>query len=154
MIDQALAAIVAAIITAIGTLIATNFEQIVQLLRKSPRNVTGDWLIVSERVSNKTEVGEYYLRLKQSGLKVKGEMTAIRVRESGKLHNHKWTGKVMGEYLMYECLGTDPGTFMISSGLLYIHPDGEGMDGYFVANRGFESPDPAWVGYTRLQRKR
>ncbi len=151
--SEALAAIIAALITAIGTLIATNFERITQTLKKSSRNVTGDWLVVSDRVADGSWVGEFNLKLKQSGVSVMGEMTAIKVEEGKKLYNYKWSGKVIGEYLVYECIGTDPSTFMISSGLLYIYPTGEEMTGYFVANRGAKRPEPTWVGSTKLKKK-
>jgi len=154
MTDQALAAIIAAFITAVGALIAANFEQITQLLRRSSRNVTGHWTIATERVVDGSWVGEYHLKLRQTGTRVRGEMVATKVTEGKQGHNHRWSGKVVNEYLMYECSGTDPGTFMISSGILYIHPNGEGMDGYFVANRGFKSPEATWVGYTKLGRKK
>ena len=154
MTGEAWAAIIAALITAIGTLIATKFDEITQLLTRSSRDVTGDWTVVSERVGDGSWVGDYDLKLRQSGAKVKGEMSATRVEEGKKPHNYTWLGKIVGEYLMYECTCTTPGTFMISTGMLHVHAAGEKMTGYFVANRGSDKPNRNWLGSAELMRKR
>ncbi len=43
MSPEAIAAIVAAIITAVGTIVATRFQDIVDLFRGSPRQISGEW---------------------------------------------------------------------------------------------------------------
>jgi hypothetical protein len=154
MTGEAWAAIIAALITAIGTLIATKFDEIVKTLRKTPIDVSGDWEVISERVADDSWIGGYDLRLKQSGMKVTGEMRAIKVKEGRELHNYSWSCKLLNEYLIYECVCTTSSTFMISSGMLYVHPDGQGMSGHFVANSGSVRHEPTWVGKSRVKRKK
>ena len=52
---EAWAAIIAAIIGVIGTLLVTKFDDIVSALRGSPRNVAGVWEITSYHVDTASE---------------------------------------------------------------------------------------------------
>lgn len=146
-------AVIAAIITALGTLIATKFDDITNWFRKPARNVTGNWEIVSERALDHSWVGDFELILKQSGAKVKGTMVAVKVEEGRKKYSHTWTGKITGDYLQYESRCDDPAPFMVASGLLHIDRDGMNMKGYFIANSESDRPDRTWVGHTNVRRK-
>jgi len=153
MTSEAWAAIIAAIITAFGTIVAAKFNEISQILTKSKRDISGDWQITSKRVKDDSWVGEYDLKLKQRGTKVTGEMRAINVEEGKKKHSYIWSGKVIGEYLVYDCVCTTPGTFMISNGMLHLHAAGEVMTGNFIANRGSDKEIRTWLGSVFGKRK-
>jgi len=159
---EAWAVIIAAVITALGTIAATTYNDLIGLLRKPSRNVKGEWEAKSYRIdsippadeSRRRWIGDYVVSLKQRGGLVKGEMTAVRVHEDMKPYKYIWKGEVMGNYLMYQCVNVKhPDPFTISSAMLTISALGDHMSGYFVANAGLGEAWASFVGFTELRKR-
>lgn len=147
------AAIIAALIGAVGTLIATRLDDIVVLFQKKTRDISGDWQVESHKADDASWVGDYDLKLKQHGTKITGEMRATKVKEGFPLYNYAWSGDLHGEYLIYKCIGDEPQAFLISCGILRPDATGRSMAGHFIANAGAGKPTATWVGTTTLKRK-
>ena len=155
MLTEAWAAIIAAVITGLFTLLATKYDDLKRLVTRASRDISGDWTVQSERFhdGNWSWIGDYDLKIEQKGIRITGEMRATKVKEGMPLCTYKWTGTIHSEYLVYECINMAGGAFMISSGNLYLHADGRTIEGYFVANSGARSNERTWVGRTMIRRK-
>jgi hypothetical protein len=89
----------------------------------------------------------------QKGNKVEGVMTQIKVsRDAPSVF--KWTGKILNDYLMYDSLPIANTKFFISSGLLHVHPAGDKMSGYIVANAQPDESQRTRIRFTELTRRR
>ena len=161
MSSEAWVGIITAIISVLGTLITTKFDSIVDTLKKSPRKIAGTWEGVSYRINNdpniqseKIEECRQIVEISQNGIRVKAKMTQTKARQlNHKLLTFDWIGKIEGDYLKYEANAQGDNFFLISNALLYIHPGGDKMYGYFVANGGKNDPKRTWVGYTEMIRR-
>ena len=162
------ATVIAAVIGVFGTLIAKKFDLITYLFKREARKVSGGWegesyWVISdpEKPFNpKIETREkrfqvkYTVAIKQMGRKISGTMTETETQNRDQKDNYKWTGKVNGDYLIYDCTSENPEHFLISSAMLFIHASGRKMSGYFIANGGASMPSRVWVGYAELFRVR
>lgn len=162
-----MAEIVAALIGAIAAVLAARFEDITDLIRGRARKVEGVWEGESYRVAFKPDepfdpkkepkesrlVDKYTVSIKQTGRRVKGVMTETHVALDGRKATLAWKGRVLGDYLLYECECEDEERFLISNAMLYLHASGDKMSGYFVANGGATTPSRTWVGFAELKRR-
>lgn len=57
------------------------------------------------------------------------------------------------QHPLHESVASNREVVLSSSAMLYIHPEGREMYGYFAANGGKDDPKRTWVGYTGLKRK-
>jgi len=161
MTGEAWAAIIAAIITATGAVIAAKFDEIVDLMRHSNRKISGEWESESWKISNDPEQqslrqpeSKQVVSIIQRGSRIKAIMTQTELARTDHIpKKFVWKGKIVGDYLVYQCKASDSDLFLISSAILYIHPGGREMYGYFVANGGKSDPVRTWVGYTELHRR-
>jgi hypothetical protein len=160
MTSEAWAAIIAAVIGVIGTILATKFDDIAGILRRPLRKVAGDWDSISHRVSIEPDKpselhyeSKQVVTLTQKGDKVKGVWIQTEVREGHVPYKFHLKGRIAGSYFLYESTAADSERFMISSAMLYMHPGGREMFGYFIANGGRNDPKGTWIGYTELKRK-
>ncbi|MCX5653245.1 MAG: hypothetical protein NTY65_01125 [Planctomycetota bacterium] len=159
--------IIAAIISALAVLLAARFEDIVDLIRGKARKIGGEWdgnsfwiiykpdqPFIPERDQKQDRfVDKYTVRIKQTGRRVKAVMTETEVPQGMQKTSFAWTGKVIGDYLMYQCRCENANRFMISCAMLYIHAGGDKMSGYFIANGGATTASRTWVGYAELSRR-
>jgi len=145
--------IIVAIIGIIGTLVVTKFDDIVNLFRKPTRDIKGVWNgktfpVIDGKIQEKA-TSEYSVELKQKGEKISGTMTQSKVSQDTP-SVFKWNGKILNEYFMYDSLPSADTKFFISSGLLHIHPSGDKMSGYIVANSQPDEPQRTRIRYTEL----
>jgi hypothetical protein len=91
--------------------------------------------------------------LTQKGEKINGVMTQVKVSKDTP-SVFKWSGKILNEYFMYDSLPSADTKFFISSGLLHIHPAGEKMSGYIVANSQPDESQRTRIRFTELTRRR
>jgi hypothetical protein len=162
-----MAEIIAALIGAIAAVLVARFDDIADLIRGKARKAAGEWEGESYRVISKPDepfdpqkqprgsrlVDKYTVSIKQTGRRVQGVMTETHVVGDGRKLTLEWKGKVVGDYLIYECSCPDPERFLISTPLLFLHAGGDKMSGYFVANGGATTPSRAWVGFAELKRR-
>jgi hypothetical protein len=149
--------IIVAIIGIIGTLVVTKFDDIVNLFRKPARDIKGVWdgktfPVIDGKIQEKA-TSEYSVELKQNGEKISGTMTQSKVSKDTP-SVFKWSGKILNEYFMYDSLPSADTKFFISSGLLHIHPAGEKMSGYIVANSQPDESQRTRIRFTELTRRR
>jgi len=149
--------IIVAIIGIIGTLVVTKFDDIVNLFRKPTRDIKGVWdgktfPVIDGKIQEKA-TSEYSVELKQKGEKISGTMTQSKVSKDTP-SVFKWNGKILNEYFMYDSLPSVDTKFFISSGLLHIHPAGDKMSGYIVANSQPDESQRTRIRYTELTWRR
>lgn len=154
---DSVATVVAAIITAIMALIAARFDDIVDLLRKPSRNIKGTWDSRSfEIIAGKTQGdlrSESVVKLTQRGAKVRGVLTQVKVsRDTPAVF--RLSGKVLNDYFSCDSRTAEKTKFFISSGLLYIHPSGDEMSGYIIANSQPDSAQRTRIRYIELTRRK
>ena len=154
--SDAIATVLAAVIGVIGTIIVTKFDDISNFLRKPSRNISGEWagssfLVVDGKISEQT-TSEFVVKITQKGEKIEGTMTQTRVSKDNP-SVFKWKGKILNDYLMYDSIPAGDTKFFISSGLLYIHPAGDNMNGYIVANARPEESQRTRIRFTELTRR-
>ena len=164
MSSEAIAAVVAAIITALGTIIAAKFSDMVDLLRTPPRKIAGEW----EGESWQLERGpvddadyeqprpsdiRFVVTLKQKGSKVRGTMTMTEAEPGIGLYKHVYKGYVKGGYFVYDCHTTRPEQFRLSTAMLHVHNSGKLMRGYYIANAGDKSQKRTLLGYAVMRRR-
>ncbi len=163
---EGLPTIIAALIGVIGTLVVTRFDDIVMLFRK-PLNITGVWEGETYEIGGPfidkeppkfhqepCKKSKYIVTIKQRGEKFTAEMLEIEVFEEGlQKTNYKWDGKIIKDYIVYDSVCENKQTFLQSTSMLFIHPRGQKMSGYFVATSSSRSPLHTWVGYAILKRK-
>ena len=149
--------IIVAIIGIIGTLVVTKFDDIVNLFRKPARNINGEWegksFPVVDGKIQENATSEFIVKLTQQGEKVNGVMNQVKVSKDTP-SVFKWSGKILNEYFMYDSLPSADTKFFISSGLLHIHPAGEKMSGYIVANSQPDESQRTRIRFTELTRRR
>jgi hypothetical protein len=161
MTGEAWAAIIAAIVTAIGTVIAAKFDDIADLIRRPNRKIAGEWESESWRINNDPDQqslrqpeSKQIVSIIQRGSKIKAVMTQTELARTDHIpKKFVWKGKIVGDYLIYQCKASDSELFLVSSAILYIHPGGQEIYGYFVANGGKSDPIRTWVGYTELHKR-
>jgi len=157
--SEAGAIILAAIIGVIGTILATKFDDIVNLVQGSSRRISGEWKGTLRTVNAGTEdyyrfEAEYRVTIKQVGRKVRAQVIETKVTEGFQPDKYKWKGKVMGDYLIFEGHSKDPGQLIALTGTLHISPSGQKMRGYLVGNASTRVSSRIWVGYTDLKLER
>ena len=163
MPGEVIAAIITAIITAIGTVVAARFDDITELLRIRSRQIAGNWQGESylidnvfiddkEYEQNITADLKYLVTLKQTGSRVRGEMTITETRLNFPPYKHVYKGHVKGSYFVYECFTPKPEEFRLSAALLHIDNSGKLMKGYFVANARSRELRRTLVGYAVMHK--
>jgi hypothetical protein len=162
---DATAVIIAALITALGTIIATHFAEIIDVFRPPSRRIEGDWegdsyylghgpLSDSEDEQPRTPETKYLADLKQRGSRISGTMVMTEATPGVFLYKHSYKGYVKGEYFIYEMNSTRPEQFRLSTAMLHISDSGDSMKGYFVANGGRRTPGTAFAGYTIMRKRK
>ncbi len=162
---DATAVIIAAIITALGTIIATHFAEIIDVFRPPSRRIEGDWDgdsyylghgPISDMDNDQPRPPEtkYIADLKQRGSKISGTMVMTAAAPGVFLYKHSYQGYVKGDYFIYEMNSTKPEQFRLSTGILHISNSGDSMKGYFVANGGRRIVGSTFVGYTVMRKKK
>jgi len=163
MSDEAIAVIIAAAITAVGTIIATKFDLILDLVLRSARPVAGTWEGVSYILSlgpvddtlteqKRAPDIQYMATLKQTGKRITGTFTMTKAVDDISLYVQKYKGYIKNDYFAYECFTTQPEKFRLSAGLLHIHTSGNIMKGYFVTNTA-RSQSRTIVGFTVMKKR-
>jgi hypothetical protein len=154
---EAWAAIIAAVIGVIGTVLATKFDDVVNLFRRPSRKIAGDWSGSLTTVDTDPENYdpleiEYTLTIAQTGITVKATMVETRVSKGREPYKHTWKGKVTNDFLIFQSSCDKPERFMVAAGLLHISATGQRMRGYYAANAGAKASSRTLVGYTELVR--
>lgn len=156
--SEAWAAIIAAIIGSIGTILATKFDDIASLFRRSIRKISGEWRGTLRTVDTGSEgfypfEAEYDLVIKQAGKKIKAQVIETKVTEGFKPDKYNWKGKVVSDYLVLEGYSEQPEQLLVLSGTLHISPTGRKMRGYLAGNASSRVSSRTWVGYTELEKE-
>lgn len=166
--NEPVAIIIAALIGAIGTFVASKFDTLLNLFKTTNRNISGTWegksyyilnppnsrSIMKEKFSDDDVIGKYIVTIKQRGEKITGTMVETEVIKDWIKTNYHWNGKILSEYLSYSCIHEDKAKFLISNAILFIHPGGHKMTGYFIANAGADYPFRTWIGYAELTKQK
>jgi hypothetical protein len=155
--SEAWAVVIAAVVGAIGTIIATKLDDVVDLFRGSSRQIAGEWKGWLRTVDTGPESyyafeGEYSARMRQAGRKVRARVVETRVSEGFDCDRYFWQGRVVGDYLILEGYSNRPEEMMVLSGTLHISPSGRRLRGHLVGNSGSRVPARTWVGYTELEK--
>jgi len=156
-----LATVIAALIGAIGTIIATKFDDIKNFFQKPSQKIAGEWEGISyARINDPRSQGnpdepldKYTISITQTGEKIKAEMIETEVAAGYQKRKYIWKGKIVSNYFVYESTCDDPSSFLISSAMLYIYPGGRRMSGFFIANSRPGSSESMWIGYAELLKK-
>ncbi|MBC8487645.1 MAG: hypothetical protein H8D45_16565 [Bacteroidetes bacterium] len=165
--SEPVATIIAAVIGAIGTLLITKFDDIVNIFKKKSRRVDGTWdgesyWIISEPdkpfdltkdIKENRLQDKYSVTIKQRGDKIKATMIETDVTEGRFKNTYIWKGKIINDYFMYTCKCEKKEIFLISNAMLYIHAGGQKMTGYFIANGGATTTFRTWVGFAELNKR-
>ncbi len=161
---ETIAVIIAAIITAVATIVAARLKDIEDLLHKPSRQIAGDWdgesYLLDRGVVDDSEYEQkrppdlkYVATLRQTGSKVTGTMSMTEAQSGIGLYKHGYKGRVTGNYFIYELLSVEPEVFRLSTALLHAHNSGKMMRGYFVANTSDRDPRRTTVGYTIMHKR-
>ncbi len=151
------------------TLLVTKFDDIVSLFKKSPRDISGIWEVLSYEISygayivdepphikhEPTLLSKSIVTIKQRGIKFEGAMKETDVFQEGvRKVRYKWTGKIINDHIVYESVCEEQEAAMRSTAMLFIDARGQKMNGYFVATSGGQkAPLRTWVGYAILTKK-
>ena len=71
------------------------------------------------------------------------------IREGKREHTNILQGRVVDNYLLYECKADGSRRSSISTAMLYMPIGGNRLRGYFVA---YSSKGDPWVGYVELEK--
>lgn len=160
-----LSPIIAAIITAFGTVLAARFNDIVDFFKKASRNIVGDWdgtfhsqyrgIIDDESYEQPREPdGKYIVNIMQSGRKVKGSLIITDAPPGIPHYHHKIKGYIKGSYFIYDCFTVKQGEeFKLSKAILYISDCGKKMRGHFVATAGDHNGRRTFSGFAILKKR-
>lgn len=162
MSGEAWAAIIGAMIMAVGTIIASVIKNNINIFKSSSRKIDGEWDGISYRINNNPDQQsekifecKQIVTIKQKGTKIKAEMLQTKLKNKNHVpQKFNWSGRLVGEYFIYETSALKKQLFLISNAMLYVHPNGNEMYGYFIANGGRSDPKRTWIGYTEMKKIR
>jgi len=154
--SEAWAAIVAAIISVTGTVLATKFDDVIDLVRGASRKIGGEWKGYLRTIDTGLEgyypfESEYGVTVKQTGRKIKAEVIETKVTEGFKPDRYHWRGRIVSDYLVIEGYSREPEQLLAISGTLHISPSGRTLRGHIAGNASSRSSSRTWVSYTELQ---
>ncbi|MCI0558689.1 MAG: hypothetical protein MN733_09350 [Nitrososphaera sp.] len=77
-----------------------------------------------------------------------GQLTTLNWSDT-----HKYEGRIIGNYFLYEAMSTEQEAFRLSTAMLFIATSGKTMRGFFIANGGLKDPYRIFVGFTVMHKR-
>jgi hypothetical protein len=166
MSSEAIAAIIASVITGLFALIAARWDELVSIFQPNSRPITGTWqgesYMLDKGAIDPTADEQarppdikYTSVIKQKGSRVAGTMVMTQTLPGLKSYEHDYKGRIIkGEYFTYEMNATKKEQFRVSTALLHINNSGDIIKGYYVANGGRKDTAKITVGFTIMRKEK